>query len=174
MARPRGGFSHFFFKPALPGRGVTDTDKISFYAHISSLNDDTSPSWEETYDMGRPDPKVLYRNFSRSINLSFIVVALNEDEHRNNYVSMRRLALLTYPIFAPGYGYTAPHVLYRIGNLFQGYGYVTGVTHDWDDNTVWVQDRPIMTNVNMGIKVLGDGQGRRPDYANGQYNYFGV
>lgn len=174
MARPRGGFSHFFFKPALPGRGVTDSDIISFYAHINRVDDTSSPGWEEIYDMGRPDPKVMYKNFSRAISVSFIVVALNAEEHKNNYDSMRRLSLLTYPIFAPGRGYTAPHVQYRIGNLFQGYGYVTSVGYAWDGDTVWVDDKPILTQVDVAIQVLGDGTGKRPDYAGGNYNYFGV
>lgn len=174
MARPRGGFAHFFFKPALPGRGVTDNDKISFYAHISNVSDDSSPGWDEAYDMGRPDPKVFYKNFSRSLNISFVVVALNKDEQRINYDNLRRLSLLTYPIFAAGRGYTAPHVQYRVGNLFQGYGYVTNVGYSWDDSTVWIEDKPILTRVELGIKVLGDGQGNRPDYKQGKYNYFGV
>lgn len=174
MARPRGGLKHFFFKPALPGRGVTDTDKISFYAHITSVTDDSNPNWEESYDMGRPDPKMFYRSFSRSMNLSFIIIALDKDEQKLNYDNMRRLSLLTYPMFSGGKGYTAPHVQYRIGDLFQGYGVITSIGYSWDDGTVWVDDKPILTPVTLAIKVLGDGSGNRPSYNDGKYNYFGV
>jgi len=174
MARPRGGLKHFFFKPALPGRGVTDTDKISFFAHITSLSDSSSPGWDEVFDMGRPDPKMFYRSFSRNISLSFVVVSLNKDEQKTNYDNMRRLSLLTYPIFSGGRGYTAPHVQYRIGDLFQGYAVVSSIQYNWDGDSVWIEDRPILTEISMELKVLGDGEGNRPNYKGGQYNYFGV
>lgn len=174
MSRPRGGLKHFYFKPAIPGRGVVDTDKISFYAHISSIGDGSSPSWDEAFDMGRPDPKVFYKSYSRSINVSFIVVSTTKQEQDINYDNMRRLSLLTYPIFVGGSGYTAPHMQYRIGELFEGYGIMSSVNYTWNADGVWVDDRPILTEVSIDIKVLGDGQGNRPAYKDGKYNYFGV
>jgi hypothetical protein len=172
MPRPRGGLDDFFFKPAIPGSGLGA--KIAFEAHIVGLNDASSPSWEENFDMGRADPKVFYRGFSRSINVSFMVVAVTKEEHRGNYDLMKRLALLTYPIYKAGLGYNAPHVFYKIGKLLQGYGYMSSIDFNWEPDTAWIDEKPIITEANVVIKVLGNNLGERPEYKGGNYNYFGI
>ena len=170
--RPRGGFQHFYFRPAIPGSGLTG--KISFPAHITSLSDSSSPGWSENQDMGRADPKVFYASFSRNVSISFIVVSIDSNEHTENFDKLRKLGLLTYPIYSGGNGYNAPHVFFRVANLLQGYGYVTSFDMDWDADQRWIDDKPVTTNVSINIKVLGDGNGKRPEYNGGNYNYFGV
>ena len=176
MARPRGGLGGdlFYFKPALPGEGLKD--KIVFEAHIVGLVDSSSPGWNEDFEMGRADPVMTYRNMSRSISLSFLVAAVTKAEHQENYLKLRNLATLTYPIYERGKGYNAPHVFYGIGYHLRGYGIISSIDFNWDTQLPWVGSgtpRPLVTEVNMNIKVLGDDSGNRPEYQGGDHNYFG-
>lgn len=175
MARPRGGFgSRFFFQPAIPGRGIDPNDKIVFEAHITAVNTSAAPSWNRTNDSGRPDPKVFYGSYNGSFNCSFMVVSTNRDEHTENYENLRRLAILTNPITVPGLGYVAPHVKFRVADLISAYGYVENVDYSWNGEGVWIDGKPIVTEVNISIPILTNGQGKRPNYQDGDYNYFGV
>ena len=47
--------------------------------------------------------------------------------------------------------------------------------YTWDMERPWVgaPKRPLITEVNVSIKVLGDDTGERPEYLGGDYNYFG-
>jgi hypothetical protein len=175
MPRPRGGLGSelFYFRPALPGKGLQP--KISFDAHITGLTDSSSPGWGESYDMGRPDPVMTYGNMSRNINISFIVTSVSKEEQTINYLKLRNLANLTYPIYEQGKGYNAPHVYYGVGFHLKGYGILTSIDFTWDGQQPWTgtPPRPLFTDVTLNIRVLGDDAGQRPEYLNGDYNYFG-
>lgn len=171
--RPRGGFTPdtFFFQPALPGEGLKT--KIFFEAHITSLTDASSPDWSSHKDMGRADSTMMYSGVNRNISISFMVVSTGEREHRENYERLTKLGNMTYPIYKSGLGYNATHVFYQIGSHLSGYGIITSVDYAWNGETPWVNGRPVITEVGMGIKVLGDKTGKRPNYSNGNYDYFG-
>lgn len=168
MPRPRNQFpkENFYFWRYDPGKGQLDEKewKLKFEAHITSLNDSSNPSYSENFDMGRADPKVFYQSANRQINLGFFVVALNEEEHRNNHeFLLARLGRLTYPIYQNGQGYNSPHIYFQIGNLHKGYGIITSLTYDWKPEYPWVDMRPLYTDVNLTIKVLANSIGIRPD-----------
>lgn len=175
MARPRGGLGPdlFFFKPAIPGEGLKP--KIVFEAHIIGITDASSPGWNENYDMGRADPVMTYGGMSRSISISFVVVATEPTELAQNYYKLRQLANLTYPIYKRGKGYNAPHIFYNIGYHLSGYGILSSIDFAWQGENPWIGQplRPVLTEVNLGIKVLGDPSGKRPEYQGGAYDYFG-
>ena len=173
MPRPRNDkFSpeSFYFHRADPGRGLypeSDKDseswKIQFEAHITSISDSSSPNWSENFDMGRADPTVMYTSMNRTLNVGFQVLALDKDEQeRNHEYKLARLGKMTYPIYSPGRGYNAPHVYFQIGGLYKGYGCLTTVNYDWTGENVWIDGRPILTDVSVSIRVLGDSQGKRP------------
>lgn len=183
MPRPRNGPPDQQFTPELfyfwrhdPGKGriggtgqikkdniTADEWKLQFEAHITDISDASSPSWNEYFDMGRADPKVMYAGMNRSISVNFTVVALNEDEHYHNHeVLLARLGRLTYPLYEDNIGFNGPHVLYQIGRLMKGYGIITSLNYSWNNETPWVENRPLYTDVSLTIRVLGDPIGRRP------------
>lgn len=185
LTRPRNGPQGnnltpevFYFHRHDPGKGPigsgvgeikkgkinNDEWKLQFEAHITDISDSSSPSWNETFDMGRADPKVFYGGMNRSVNVNFFVVAVNEDEHYHNHeVLLARLGRLTYPLYQTGVGYNAPHVYYQIGRLMKGFGIITSLNYSWDSETPWLENRPLITNVALTIRVLADPTGKRPD-----------
>lgn len=189
-SRPRTGPNGQDFRPELfyfhrhdPGKGPigssgeikkgkisSDEWKLQFEAHITSLSDSSSPSWNETFDAGRADPKVFYAGMNRSISVGFVVVATNEDEHWHNHeVLLARLGRLTYPLYQDTIGYNAPHVFYQIGRLMKGYGIITSLNFDWRPESPWIENRPILTDVSLTIRVLADGAGKRPHVDKSSY-----
>ena len=171
--RPRGGFNgdSFYIRPAVPGEGLKE--KIIFEAHITSLRDSSSPSWGTFHDMGRADPIVAYSSVNRTVGLSFIMYATSDDEHKSNYEILEQLGNLTYPIVKRNAGYNAPHIFFKIGKVLAGYGILTSVDYDWAGENPWLDDKPLLTDVSIGIMILGDKLGNRPRYNNGKYKYFG-
>lgn len=169
--RPRASITNFRFTPLIPGGPAGKI--ITFEAHISALRDTSSPQWNATYDMGRADPKVFYAGFSRSIGINFIVVSTTKKEHEQNFIALRRLVTLTYPIYrGRTRGYNAPHVKVEIGNLLAVIGYVSSFDMSWDNETPWIDEKPILTEVSLDVSVLADGAGRRPEYDDGEYKHF--
>lgn len=168
MARPRSEFTkdNFYFHRYDPGVGALSEKewKLEFEAHITSLQDTSSPNYSEYYDMGRADPKMFYAGASRQINLSFFVVAMDKEEHeRNHDFLLSRLGNCTYPVYKAGTGYNSPHVLFSIGKLIKGYGIITSLTYDWKPEYPTIGLRPIYTDVSMTIKLLANAFGKRPD-----------
>jgi hypothetical protein len=170
MPRPRTDFPKelFYIHRHDPGRGALSEQewKLEFEAHIVSVNDTSSPSYSEFFDMGRADPKVFYAGANRQLQISFFLVGFNEEEHKNNHdFLLARLGRMTYPIYQPGLGYNSPHCLIQIGKLFKGYGVITNLTYDWKGENQWIENRPLYTDVNMTIKILANSVGYRPDAA---------
>lgn len=175
MPRPRNGppgsdFNKdlFYFHRHDPGVGPLRQEewRLKFEAHITSLQDSSNPTWNEYYDMGRADPKVMYGNVNRTLNVSFVLIGLNKEEHNNNHeVLLARLGRMTYPIYESGNGYNAPHILFQVGGLIKGYGIITSLTYDWQPDYPWaaVDNRPMYTDVSLGIKILANSIGERPN-----------
>lgn len=53
-------------------------------AYINNISDSSSPEWDERLDIGRADPKILYRSFNRTISLSFNVVVESDADPGKN------------------------------------------------------------------------------------------
>lgn len=169
MPRPRNDQftkDQFFFWRHDPGKGPLSANewKLEFEAHLTGLSESSSPSWSENFDMGRADPKMFYSSYQRTLNLSFMVIALNEEEHIENMDKLEKLAKFTMPIYQSGNGYNAPHVFYQVGSLLGGYGVI--MNYDPNYNPVdhpWISNRPVYIEINMSIKVLADVNGARPN-----------
>lgn len=181
MSRPRNGppgldfpKEQFFFWRHDPGVGPLPAQndpndpkntgwKLEFEAHITSLSDSSSPSWNDYYDMGRADPKVFYTNTTRTLNIGFMIIAMNDQEHIDNTDSMEKLGLMTYPLYKSSLGYNAPHVYYNIGFLHGGYGIITNLDYTWNmQDHPWINSNPVITDVSMTIRMLADINGKRP------------
>lgn len=168
MPRPRNDqFTKdlFFFWRHDPGKGPLseNTWKLKFDAHISQLNESSNPNWAENFDMGRADPKMFYTSTSRTVNINFFLIAMNEDEQKENKRILGNLGLCTYPIYKSGNGYNGPHIQFQIGNHLAGYGIITNLDHNWSPDHPWIKQQPIYTEVNLSIKILADIDGNRPN-----------
>lgn len=182
MPRPRNNeFTKdwFYFIRCDPGKGplasieensrFKDEEwKLKFEAHITSIHDSSSPSWESNFDMGRADPKVFYQSVNRTLSVNFMIVAMDKDEHDANHVLMAKLGMLTYPKYdTGGKGYNGLHVFYSIGGLMRGYGVITNLDYDWNTESPWLKTeksgfRPLYTDVSLSIMKLADSGGKRP------------
>lgn len=175
----RSGIASFYFSAYLPGKGYSGL-RVNFDAHIIGVTDTSSPSWHEEFDMGRADPVMMYRSFSRSVQIGFIVVSLNPQEHKDNYESLSRLGTMTYPVHEFGSGFNGVHVLFGIGTLLTGFGVITAFDANWTGETPWVGDpskgeipKPLLTDASINLKILSDSQGNRPAFQGGNYKYWG-
>lgn len=180
-AGKNAGISTFKFIPVIPGGGKRNEAVIEFVGYIDSITTNSNPSWDQFFDMGRADPKVMYKSYSRSLQVSFYVVSEEEVQHKppktggelSNFNKLQRLGDLTLPIMKGGLGYNAPHIVFEIGKIISGYGYITSLDYTWDNATPWIDERPVVTSVSIGIQILTDADGNRPKYDDGKYSFFG-
>lgn len=157
----------FLFQRCDPGVGKGD--KYFFEGHIISINDSSSPSWASYNDAGRPDPKIMYAQFARSIQIDFLVISTSKDEHEEFFALMAKLGRLTYPIKSPSKGYNGPHVWYKIDELISGIGVINSLNYSWNNETPWINGKPLYTEVSISIMNLGDAFGKRPDSKRSKY-----
>jgi hypothetical protein len=173
MARPRSDLnkSIFYFWRHDPGQGPLKESewKLQFEAHIESISDNSAPSWNDNFDMGRADPKVFYGGYNRSYSINFKVVATNKEEHEANYNNLAKLGRCTMPLYQSGNGFNGTHILFQIGSLIKGYGVITNLTYDWAGDMPWVDNLPLITSVSLGIKLLADPNGVRPNANKSRY-----
>ena len=133
---------------------------IKFRAYIDSISDNFSPNWNEANDQGRADPKVMLTSFTRTISVSFKVVATSRADLGSVYDKLKSLARLTMPKYL-GNGFTGDFVQLTIGNLYRNeYGYITGLSYDWDSESPWEIDEgielPLYTNVTLDFTYIGN------------------
>ena len=77
---------------------------IDLLAYINNISDSSSPEWDERLDIGRADPKILYRSFSRTISLSFNVVVESDSDPRKNLSQQELDSELDSRSAGPGLG----------------------------------------------------------------------
>lgn len=70
---------------------------ISLPAFIDSVSDDFSIDYSNTQGFGRTDPVYTYSKTTRSINLVFNLVAMNEKDHDYMYYIINKLVAMCYP-----------------------------------------------------------------------------
>jgi len=133
---------------------------IKFRAYIDSISDNFSPNWNEANDQGRADPKVMLTSFTRTISVSFKVVATSRADLGSVYDKLKSLARLTMPKYL-GNGFTGDFVQLTIGNLYRNeYGYITGLSYDWDSESPWEIDEgielPLYTSVTLDFTYIGN------------------
>ncbi len=149
---PRGNIAfNFYLDPA----GIN----ISFPAYVDSIDVSYNPSWDSFQEVGRADQKVLYNKFSKSISLSFKVVA--ESNQRNTISVFRDLETLTR-VITPRYyrsGYQGNFIIFTIGSIFvKQVGYVTSLEYTWNNTEItWdvSNQLPHWTVVSMEIQWIG-------------------
>ncbi len=160
----------FLLQRCEPGPGKMPGEKYFFEGHIMSISDSSSPSWASYNDAGRPDPKIMYAQFARSVQIDFLVISTSKKEHDEFFLLMAKLGRLTYPIKKPNQGYNAPHVYYKIDELLSGIGVITNLSYSWNNETPWINGKPLYTEVSLSIMNLADAMGWRPSKTSKYFN----
>lgn len=75
---------------------------LSFHAFIQDISEDFSPEYQSTGGYGRIDPIQVYKNTSRSINLTFIAAATSPKDFDSMWVAINKLVTMVYPQWTGG------------------------------------------------------------------------
>jgi hypothetical protein len=124
--------------------GVIDNDNpskktyIHFRAFIQGMNDSYSAKWSGTSYVGRGEELYRYGGFSRSISLSWTVVAQSKQELIPMYQKLNYLASTMAPDYSTK-GYMRGNLVsLTIGGwLFEQVGFIEGISYDIPDDSPW-------------------------------------
>ena len=124
--------------------GVIDNDDpskktyIHFRAFIQGMNDSYSAKWSGTSYVGRGEELYRYGGFSRSISLSWTVVAQSKQELIPMYQKLNYLASTMAPDYSTD-GYMRGNLVsLTIGGwLFEQVGFIEGISYDIPDDSPW-------------------------------------
>jgi hypothetical protein len=75
---------------------------ISFHAFIDSIQDNFNAEYEETTGYGRIGDVPIYKNTKRTISLSFMMAALDEQDFDLMWYKINKLVTLVYPQWTEG------------------------------------------------------------------------
>lgn len=75
---------------------------IGFHAFLTALTDNYSVAHDTVDAYGRIDPIKIYKNTTRSITLSFMVVATDEEDFDHMWMKINKLLTLVYPQWSEG------------------------------------------------------------------------
>jgi len=81
---------------------VRTNEILSFHAFLSSLSDSYNANYNSVDGFGRMDPIQIYKNTTRSISFSFVVVATSPDDHSQMWYSVNKLVNMIYPQWSEG------------------------------------------------------------------------
>jgi len=74
----------------------------SFHAFLENVSDQYSVDYSENEGYGRIGKVYTYKNTNRTIDLSFMVVATNEDDFDEMWIGINKLITLLYPQYTSG------------------------------------------------------------------------
>ena len=75
---------------------------IAFHAFLNSLSDSYTGEWSAVKGFGRLEAAQIYGGGSRSIGLSFTLVAMNPEDFDEMYMKINKLTTLVYPQWSEG------------------------------------------------------------------------
>ena len=75
---------------------------ISFHAFLDTLSDTFAANYSSYKTYGRADPIQMYSSTTRSISLSFTIVATSRDDFDEMWYKINRLIASTYPKYTSG------------------------------------------------------------------------
>jgi len=75
---------------------------ISFWAFLESLNDSFTPEVNSVGGFGRMDNVQIYKRTGRSISLTFMAVATNQEDFDEMWFAINKLVTLVYPQYSRG------------------------------------------------------------------------
>lgn len=148
----RPGGTEFSFTSIPPsGTGVT----VNFRAHITNISDSYTGQWNEHMDMGRGDPKFMYSQYSRTLSISFMCVALDPSENPLWLEAINQLTQMTKPEYSAGLGFNGVFCKVKIGKYIDEIGFLNSVSVSVDNETPWISDVPVVLSVEVEFRVVG-------------------
>jgi hypothetical protein len=81
---------------------VRTNEILSFHAFLSALSDSYNANYNSVDGFGRMDQVQIYKNTTRSISFSFVVVATGPDDHSQMWHSVNKLVNMIYPQWSEG------------------------------------------------------------------------
>ena len=111
---------------------------IHFRAFINGMSYSYSSKWSGTQFVGRGEELYRYGGFSRSISLSWTVVAQSKEELIPMYQKLNYLASTMAPDYSDD-GYMRGNLIsLTIGGwLYEQVGFIEGITYDVPDDSPW-------------------------------------
>jgi hypothetical protein len=91
----------------------------SFHAFIEDIQDNLSADYNESEFYGRVGTVPIYKNTKRAMNLTFRVIAVNEEDHEQMWFKINKLAMLLFPQWSEG-----RRIEYRGNRLIQPFSQV--------------------------------------------------
>lgn len=91
----------------------------SFHAFIEDIQDNLTADYNESEFYGRVGTVPIYKNTKRAMNLTFRVVAVNEEDHEQMWFKINKLAMLLFPQWSEG-----RRIEYRGNRLIQPFSQV--------------------------------------------------
>jgi hypothetical protein len=91
--------------------------RIYFRAFFKNFRESISPEWAQEKYFGRVDPVGIYMGTSRTISVSFSVVAMSPAGFTAMWRKLNQLTKLLYPTFRNGVMYKSPVSRMRIGDV---------------------------------------------------------
>jgi hypothetical protein len=91
--------------------------RIYFRAFFKNLRETITPNWSSENYFGRVDPVGIYTNTSRTISLSFAMVAFSPQGFTAMWRKINQLTKLTYPTFKDGVMIKSPVCRLRVGDV---------------------------------------------------------
>lgn len=171
------GNIQFKFK-AIPDSGIGE---IEFEAAINTMSARFTPSWDRFKEIGRADPKIIYSEFVKEVDLDFTVVAKGQfnpavaqafgaitgitpastsgdrttDEIFNKLEQLSKMARPAY--YTSNNGYQGVFVEFTVGRIYyKQIGYISNLQYTWEnDKTSWDKELPMLTRANMTIMWVG-------------------
>jgi len=81
---------------------VRTNEILSFHAFLSQLTDSYSANYTSVDGFGRMDPVQIYKNTTRSISFTFVIVSTSPDDHSQMWYSVNKLVNMVYPQWSEG------------------------------------------------------------------------
>jgi hypothetical protein len=144
---------------------------VFFQPFNLELKENFAPSWSPQNYIGRVDPVSTYQNTTRTLSISFKMVAMHPDDLKIIYGKLKWLTAMVYPEYSPNMRYkSGPIVKLRIGDIINASslsvplsserpgvsGYLTSLDFNYDK--IWEIDDnwqvPRNIDVSFGFTVL--------------------
>lgn len=137
---------------------------VEFEAALNTMSARFTPSWERYKEIGRADPKILYSEFVKEVDVDFTVVAGSESSNLRDgrttdeiFDKLESLSKMARPNYVGSNGYQGIFVEFTIGRIYyKQIGYISNLQYTWEnDKTSWDKELPMLTRANMTIMWVG-------------------
>lgn len=91
--------------------------RIYFRAFFKGIRESISPNWSQESYFGRVDPVGIYLNTTRTVSLSFAVVAMSPAGFTAMWRKLNALAKMLYPTYKDGVMVKSPVCRLRVGDV---------------------------------------------------------